>query len=479
MSILTAQRSGFPCPITIPQRSGEASPSNSPFADGIFAPSSGGRRSGPIGGHGLGPEILSSSLGAVTAREFDIVVYGATGFVGRLTAEYLARAGGDARIALAGRSTDRLGAVRETLGAAAQSWPILQADASSPSTLDTMAARTQVVITTVGPYTRYGLPLVAACAAAGTDYADLTGEAMFVRSSIDLYHKQAADTGARIVHACGFDSVPSDLSVYALYRAVTRDGTGELGNTDFVVRSLRGGFSGGTIASMLEVMNAASSDPDARRQLADPYTLSTDRGAEPQLGRQPDLPWRPGRAIAPELDGVWTAGFLMAPYNTRIVRRSNALLDWAYGCRFRYTESMSVGSSLVAPAASAVVTGVGRAAFGLGMRYFGLLPRRLVERVVPKPGTGPSAASRERGYYRAETYATSTSGARYLATIAQQGDPGYKATSVLLGECGLALALDRDKLADLRGVLTPAAAMGEALLARFPAAGIPLKTTLL
>ncbi|HYB38830.1 MAG TPA: trans-acting enoyl reductase family protein [Mycobacterium sp.] len=409
-------------------------------------------------------------------RDFDIVLYGATGFVGKLTAEYLARAGGDARIALAGRSTERLQAVHESLGESAQAWPIVVADASSPSTLSAMAAQTQVVVTTVGPYARYGLPLVAACAAAGTDYADLTGEAMFVRNSIDLYHKQAADTGARIVHACGFDSVPSDLSVYALYRKASDDGDGELTSTDFVLRGFSGGFSGGTIASMMEVLDTASRDPDVRRQLADPYTLSPDRGAEPELGPQPDLPWRRGRDIAPELAGDWTAGFFMAPYNTRIVRRSNALLDWAYGRRFRYSEHMSVGSSLVAPAASAVVTGVGGAVFGLGSRYFRLLPRRLVERFVPKPGTGPGAAARERGYYRAETYTTTTAGARYVARIAQQGDPGYKATSVLLGECGLGLALDRDQLSGLRGVLTPAAAMGEALLARLPAADVSLET---
>ncbi|ORA77375.1 saccharopine dehydrogenase NADP-binding domain-containing protein [Mycobacterium malmoense] len=409
-------------------------------------------------------------------REFDIVLYGATGFVGKLTAEYLAHAAAGARIALAGRSADRLSAVRETLGESARSWPVLTADAAAPSTLNEMATRTQVVVTTVGPYTRYGLPLVAACAAAGTDYADLTGEAMFVRDSIDLYHKQAADTGARIVHACGFDSVPSDLSVYALYRAAREDGASELGDTDLVVRSFSGGLSGGTIASMLEVLDTASSNPDARRQLADPYTLSTDRGAEPELGPQPDLPRRRGRQIAPELSGVWTAGFVMAPYNTRIVRRSNALLDWAYGRRFRYSENMSVGSSALAPVASAVVAGVGNAMFGLGSRYFRLLPRGLVERVVPKPGTGPSAAARERGYYRIETYTTTATGARYVARIEQQGDPGYKATSVLLGECGMALALDRDKLSDLRGVLTPAAAMGDALLARFPAAGVSLRT---
>jgi short subunit dehydrogenase-like uncharacterized protein len=410
-----------------------------------------------------------------TPREFDIVLYGATGFVGKLTAEYLARSGPDIRVALAGRSTDRLRAVRDTLGESAQSWPLVAADASSPSTLNEMAARTQVVITTVGPYTRYGLPLVAACAAVGTDYADLTGEPPFIRNSIDQYHKQAADTGARIVHACGFDSVPSDLTVYALYLAARDDGAGELAQTDFVVRSLSGGLSGGTIASLLEVLDAASGDPDIRRQLADPYTLSSDRAAEPELGRQPDLPWRRGREIAPELAGLWTGGFMMAPANTRIVRRSNALLDWAYGRRFRYTESMSLGSSPLAPVGSAVLSGVGNASMELGSRYFKLLPRRLVERIVPKPGTGPSAAARERGYYKIETYATTTTGARYVARMEQRGDPGYKATSVLLGECGLALALDRDKLPNLHGVLTPAAAMGDALLARFPAAGVMLQ----
>jgi short subunit dehydrogenase-like uncharacterized protein len=412
---------------------------------------------------------------AESPRELDIVVYGATGFVGKLTARYLAHAGTDARIGLAGRSADRLHAVRDDLGAAAADWPVLVADAAKPSTLDEMAARTRVVITTVGPYTRYGLPLVAACAAAGTDYADLAGEAMFVRNSIDMHHKQAVDTGARIVHACGFDSIPSDLSVYSLYRKASQDGTGELLDTDFVLRNFRGGFSGGTVASGVEMMRTASSDADARRLVGDPYTLSTDRAAEPELGRQPDFASRRGENIAPELAGVWVGGFLMATYNTRIVRRSNALQDWAYGRRFRYAEHMGVGSSAVAPIVAAVATGAHVAGFGLGSRYFGLLPRRLIERITPESGTGPSETVRQRGHYRVETYTRTTGGARYLATIAQRGDPGYQATSVLLGESGLALALDRDKLSDLHGVLTPAAAMGDALLARLPAAGVSLQ----
>lgn len=409
-------------------------------------------------------------------REFDIVLYGATGFVGKLTAQYLAKVGGPARIALAGRSVAKLRDVRESLGDAASGWELIEAEAGQPSTLNDMAARTRVVVATVGPYTKYGLPVVAACAAAGTDYADLTGETMFIRESADLFGKEAADNGARIVHSCGFDSIPSDLTVYALYKRALADGAGQLGETNFVLRGFAGGVSGGTAASMIEVMHTSSTDPEARSAMSDPYTLSTDRAAEPELGHQSDTPWRRGRDIAPELDGIWTGAFVMGATNSRIVRRSNALLDWAYGRSFRYSENMSVGSSVVAPVAAALGTAANAAVLGLGSRYFDKLPRSLVERVLPKPGTGPSERARENGHYTVETYTTTTSGARYRATMSQQGDPGYKATSVLLGECGLALALDRDALSDLRGVLTPATALGDALLARLPGAGVTLKT---
>jgi short subunit dehydrogenase-like uncharacterized protein len=414
---------------------------------------------------------------SATEREFDIVLYGATGFVGKLTAEYLARAGGDARIALAGRSHGKLQTVLDGLGDKAQSWPLIAADASDPSSLSAMAARTQVVVTTVGPYLKYGLPMVAACAAAGTDYADLTGEAIFIRESIDLYHKEAIDSGARIVHSCGFDSIPSDLTVFALHRRAEHDQVGELGDTNLVVRSFAGGVSGGTVASMIELFRTASSDPEARRLMVDPYTLTPDRGAEPELGAQPDMRWRRGREIAPELDGYWVGAFVMAGANTRIVRRTNALLGYSYGRRFEYAEQMSMGRSFVAPVAAAMATAGNAATMALGSRYFDRLPNRLVERVAPKPGTGPSERAREHGHYTVETYTTTATRARYRATMSQKGDPGYKATSVLLGESGLALALDRDRLSELRGVLTPAAAMGDALLARFPGAGVSLETS--
>ncbi len=215
------------------------------------------------------------------------------------------------------------------------------------------------------------------------------------------------------MHSCGFDSIPSDLTVFALHRRAAEDQAGELGDTNLVVRSFAGGVSGGTVASMMEVMRTASADPEARRLMNDPYTLTPDRAAEPELGAQPDLRWRRGRDIAPELDGYWVGAFVMAAVNTRIVRRSNALLDYAYGRRFEYAEQMSMGRSFAAPVAAAMATGGNAATMALGSRYFDRLPQGIVERIAPKPGTGPSERAREQGHYTVETYTTTTTGARY------------------------------------------------------------------
>lgn len=408
-------------------------------------------------------------------RDLDIVIYGASGYAGKLTAEYLAKSGIRIRVALAGRSAERLDAVRQALGANAQNWPLIVADLSEPATLRAMAARTRVVISTVGPYSHYGLPVVAACVAAGTDYADLTGEVPFVRKSIDLYHEQAVGNGARIVHSCGFDSIPSDLAVYALHRRIVDDATGELGDTTFVLRDYSGGGpSGGTAATMVELMRIPPGNSEMRRIFDDPYSLSPDRSAEPELGTQPDMPVLRGADIAPELTGLWTGGYLMAMYNTRCVRRTNALLDWTYGRRLRYTETMSMGSWFAAPMMAAMSSATVTGASKFGSRYLQLLPPGLLERVTPPPGTGFDQGL--RGHYKVETYTTTTSGARYVATIAQQADPGYAATIVMLGQSALNLALHRNQLSDLRGVLTPVSAMGDALLARLPAVGVTITT---
>lgn len=410
---------------------------------------------------------------ASAGRDADITVFGATGFVGKLVAAYLAGTAPDLRIALAGRSSKRLEAVRAGLSGKAAKWPLVPADLSQPESLDAMASRTRLVLNAVGPYSRYGLPVVEACAAAGTDYADLTGEVPFVRSSIDRCHDRAQATGARIVHSCGFDSIPSDLTVYALHKRAAADGAGQLSDTTLVLRDYSGGYAGGSVATMVELMRLAASDAEVRRMLDDPYSLSPDREAEPDVGPLADLPLRPGADIAPELAGLWASGYVMALYNTRCVRRTNALLDWDYGRGFRYTETLIMGSFPGAPLVGAMFNAGIATASKFGGHYLRLLPPGLVDRMTPAAGTGSDMGS--KGHYRVETYATTSSGRRYRATIAQPADPGYSATAVLAGESALGLVLDRDRLPDRHGVLTPAAAMGDVLLDRLPAAGVTLQ----
>ncbi|MFZ2509713.1 MAG: saccharopine dehydrogenase NADP-binding domain-containing protein [Gordonia sp. (in: high G+C Gram-positive bacteria)] len=410
-----------------------------------------------------------------SGREFDIVLFGASGVVGKLTASYLSNSGSEARIALAGRCPEKLARVRSSLGRSAHDWPIIVADATQPASIIDMARRTQVVLSTVGPYLLYGMPLVQACAEEGTDYADLTGETMFIRRSIDRLHGIAVASGARILHSCGFDSLPSDLTVYALNARSRSDGAGNLTRTDMVMLTPPVAVSGGTIASGIEMLRQLADDPDARRHLADPYTLSPNRQAEPGLGDQPDIRWGRGIRIAPELERRWTGAFPMALMNTRIVRRTNALLGYEYGREFAYAEHILMNDSAVAPVMAALVTAGFSTMYDLGTRYMNRVPRSLIERIAPPPGTGPGEDIRENSGYRLHTYTTTASGIRYRASMSQRGDPGYKATSALFGECGLALATARDQLSDLRGVLTPAAAMGDVLLSRLARAGATLE----
>ncbi|WP_019932520.1 trans-acting enoyl reductase family protein [Nocardia sp. BMG111209] len=408
----------------------------------------------------------------MTDREFDLVLFGATGFVGALTAAYLAGAApAGARIALAGRSPDKLARVRAELGGVAAEWPLLQADSTDQRSLDDLAARTRVVVSTVGPYLRYGLPLVRACAQAGTHYADLTGEPLFVRDCIDQAQETAVATGARIVNSCGYDSIPSDLSVYQLYRRTVADNTGELTDTTLVAW-LKGGMSGGTIDSARAMMEAVAADPGKARVLSHPYSLSPDPALDPEVGRQTDQALQRASAIDGSLDG-WVSTFVMAAHNTKIVRRSNGLLGWVYGKNFRYREVMSAGRSRTAPLVAAGMAGGIVAATAAGAVLSRVSAgRRLLDRVLPAPGTGPSEKARRTGWFTMKTFAHTTSGAKYVATFAGTGDPGYQATSVLLGESGLCLAYDA--LPPQTGILTPAAAMGDALTERLRAAGMTI-----
>ncbi|GAB05985.1 enoyl-ACP reductase [Gordonia amarae] len=415
-----------------------------------------------------------TSDAATGAREFDVVVFGTTGFVGELTARYLAEhAPAGTRIALAGRSEAKLLAVRERIGGPAAAWPVIVADVDSPASLDAMVARTRVVCTTVGPYLKYGESLVVAAATAGTDYVDLTGEVPFVRFSIDKAHDLAAASGARIVHSCGFDSIPSDLSVWALYRKISDDDAGQLTDTTFVLQSFRGGVSGGTVDSVRVIAEQAK-DAQVRRLMLNPQALSSGPGAPPRagIGSEPsDLNIVSARKVDPSLSGT-LAPFFMASHNTRIVRRSNILLHNAYGEDFHYGETMNVGDIPVVSAVTAGLVGVGTSAF-LGAMSFGPT-RRLLDRILPAPGEGPTQTARDKGHFTAEAFTTSTSGRRYRSRFRAWGDPGYKATAVMLGESALALALDRDKLPDHHGVLTPAVAMGDALTERLNGAGFSI-----
>jgi short subunit dehydrogenase-like uncharacterized protein len=406
---------------------------------------------------------------ADSARTHDLVLYGASGFVGRLLAAYLAEhAPADLRIALAGRSRAKVEEVRAGLPAAARNWPVLEADSSDAASLTALAEATRVLVTTVGPYARYGLPVVEACARAGTHYADLTGEALFVREAIDSVDAVARESGARIVHSCGYDSVPSDLSALLLAERAAADGAGGLTHVRLVA-SLKGGFSGGTIDSMRAQVEAVASDASLRRTLADPYALSPDRSAEPDT-RQPSDAGPPARTP----DGRWTAPFVMASFNTRIVRRSNALQDWSYGRGFRYSEVMGVGSG---PLGAATAVGVTAGLAGALAAMSFAPTRALLDRVLPAPGTGPSEEVRRKGWFRMVVDATTENGRTYRATAAGPGDPGYAATAVMLGESALALALDGNRLPDRAGSLTPATAMGNVLVERLRAAGHTYEVT--
>lgn len=403
---------------------------------------------------------------STTEREYDLVVLGATGFVGRLLAAYLALHAPDGLgVALGGRSETRLAHARGDLPAAGRDWPLVVVDATDPAAVADLARSTRVVVTTVGPYARYGLPLAKACAKAGTHYADLTGEVLFVRDVADSCHEEAVRTSARLVNACGFDSVPSDLGVHLLHREAERLGLGGLGDTTLLVTRLSGGISGGTVDSMRSQIEALQADPDRRRTVFDPFGLSADRAADPDPKTHRDSLY----VYRDTITGRWTAPWLMATYNSRIVRRTDSLLGHAYGPNFRYREAVGFGrGNRGMLEASGLALGLGTVMTAMSNQRI----RPLADRVLPAPGSGPDQKRRESGHFRVEIRTTTDRGRRLLAVVSAKGDPGYAATAVMLGESALCLALD--PLSSGGGVLTPAVAMGDALVDRLRVAGMTL-----
>ena len=373
-------------------------------------------------------------------REFDIIVYGASGFTGRLVAEYMNRQyGRSVNWAMAGRSTEKLAQVRDEMGIDGAT-PLVAANADNAEELAAMAAQTKVMITTVGPYQLYGSDLVAACAAAGTDYVDLSGEPGWMHEMIGAYDAAAKASGARIVHSCGFDSIPFDLGVYYLQQAAQEKFGAPCNQIRGRVRAMNGEFSGGTAASLGATMAAVAKNPDLLGILINPFALANGhQGPEQPADNAP---------YEDETIGQWVAPFIMAPINTKNVHRSNALLGHAYGEDFLYDEMM--------------VTGPGDE--GKAMAEFVASVNPLEGDDVPQPGEGPSKEAREAGNYDVLFVGTTAAGGRLEAAVGGDMDPGYGSTSKMLAESAMCLLQDSDGLGG--GIYTPAPAMGEKLIKR-------------
>ncbi|MFM7144696.1 MAG: saccharopine dehydrogenase family protein [Alphaproteobacteria bacterium] len=394
-------------------------------------------------------------------KPLDVVLVGATGYVGQLIAEHLAsKHRGEVRWAMAGRSRAKLDALAASLGAGAAGVETIVADTSDEAADEDLGARASVVLTTVGPYAKYGSQLLGACARAGTDYCDLTGETPWIQRMIDTWQAAAEASGARIVPCCGFDSIPSDLGVFFLNEEVRARTGAPCRSIRMRVVSARGGVSGGTVASMLHMIETMNEDPRVRETLRNPFALNP-AGARTGPRQPGGFPISYDREV-----GCWTAPFVMAAINTRVVHRSNALLGQAYGADFAYEEALRTGGPLLgAPVALAVAGGMG--AFGLAT----LLPpaRALLARfVLPKPGEGPTPEVRERGSFDLLFVGKGADGKTYRARVKGDRDPGYGSTAKMIAESAICLTgLPPGEPGG--GLWTPASAMGHFLIERLRA----------
>ena len=371
------------------------------------------------------------------AKEFDIVVYGATGFTGRLVAEYLIANARGKRWAMAGRSAEKLAEVRDLIAAPADT-PLIVADASDEASLATMCARTEVVLTTVGPYQLYGNELVAACAKAGIGYVDLCGEPAWMRHMIDGHAETAKASGARIVFSCGFDSIPFDLGVLYLQDIVTAEAGAPAPRIKGRVRKMQGTFSGGTAASMKATMAAAAKDLSVIGLLKNPFALTPGfEGPSQPMGLMPEYD---------KATGMWAAPFIMAPINTKNVHRTNTLLGHPYGEDFKYDEML--------------FTSIGDAGKAMAEAIAKMNP--MSDSKGPKPGEGPSKEERDNGFYEIVFIAEGPDGKTRKAVVKGDRDPGYGSTSKMIAEAAMLLAETKAE----GGFWTPGAIMGRPLIER-------------
>ncbi len=374
--------------------------------------------------------------------EFDVVIYGATGFTGKLVVEYMAAhypPGSGVTWAMAGRSEDKLKTVRSEWGASSDT-PLIVADASDPGSIDAMVRRAKCVLTTVGPYTHYGEPVVAACARAGTDYVDLSGEVLWMKDMIDQYSDAAQTSGARIVHSCGFDSIPFDLGVQFLQEEAIKRFGGPCPRVRGRMRAMQGTFSGGTAASGAATFAAVQKDPSLFNILVDPFSLAGGfQGPEQPAGNKPM-----------EEDGVWLAPFIMAPINTKNIHRSNMLSGHPYGEDFVYDEMMVAGTGDQGKAVAEAIAGM-----------------QMGGDDGPKPGEGPSKQERDAGHYDYLAIGTAADGREIRIAVTGDKDPGYGSTSKIISEAAICLVKDCAGLPG--GIYTPAPAMGAKLRERLVA----------
>ena len=386
----------------------------------------------------------------MSERQYEIILYGASGFTGELVAAYLGEEHADLRWAIAGRNQQKLEALRLRLGL--PELPIVIADSHDTEALKSMVRQTRTVISTVGPYAQYGTPLLEACAREGTHYCDLTGEAQWMAGVFEQINPIAKDSGARLVHCCGFDSIPSDLSVFFLQQQFKERFGRYANHVSGRMGRAAGGVSGGTVASLMYVAEQASKDARIRETVMDPYALYP---ANVTPGN--DIPDQAGIAWDENFES-WTGPFVMAAINTKVVRRSHALAGLPYGADFRYDESQLCSSRTKALLSAG----------GLGAVMAGTFfspTRAVLKKLLPDPGEGPDEATRNNGFF--EFWAHGTDGTHHLKVkVSGQRDPGYGATSRMLAQAGLCLS--RDALAVGGGIWTPASAMGNELLHRLP-----------
>lgn len=404
------------------------------------------------------------------SRPYDVVLYGATSFVGQLTAEallkYLGKPdaegvytdphnGQTVRLAIAGRSRDKLEQLKTRLNAPLL--PVLSADSTDSGSLNTLAQSTRLIISTVGPYLLYGEPLIRACAENGTHYNDLTGEALWTRRMLDKYQQAARQSGARIVNSCGFDSVPSDLGVWFTQEAAKSAGGSVCDNIRMRVAKIKGGYSGGTVASMLELYRLAAADAQVRAQLDNAYLLNDDDA--PPTVAQPRLN---SPVYAPD-EAHWLAPFVMAGINTRVVHRSNYLSGYTYGKDFTYQEAVWLpGDRHGRIAAYKMSLGMKAIALAAG---FGFTRKLLAEHVLPKPGEGPSREMQEKGYFELRFLGSRHGKAVIETQVRGDKDPGYAGTAKMLVQAALCTLNDAPENT-AGGFWTPAALLAEALLPR-------------